>query len=259
MTATRARAMGDRVIGWLCLAGLGALVPSLFLTFAHSETAPGSSFRLADNAPWEQLFVGAVAGLAGLAAFFLLVPRRSAITGRFVVLGLCPVVVATGVAWAAVVASSEHSAGPGFVVYEVGTVCLALAACLAAGRLPDVRLVVPRSLAAAAPTLAALVIGVVTATALGVRATLTADLSETDELLSLAREAVLIVTALTLPVLSTLLVPRRHGAVLLASWATSLAADRLFEFLEPMNAPAALAIALTAALLLAGSLQLSRA
>lgn len=252
------------MIGWLCLAGLGALVASLFLTFAHREAARfgdihvnGSSFRLADNAPWEQLWVAAVAGLAGLAARVLLVPNRSAITGRAVVLGICPAVVATGLAWAAFVASPEHSARPGFVLYEVGSVCLAMAACLVARRLQDVRLVVPRSLPAAVPTIAALVIGIVTATALGVRAGLTADPSGTDDVLSMAREAVLITAAMTVPVLSTLLVPRRNGAVLLGAWATSLSADRLFEFLEPMNAPAALAAALAAALLLAYRLERS--
>lgn len=243
--------------GWLCLAGLGALVVSLFPTFAHRDAGRGSSFRLADNAPWEQLWVGAVAVLAGLAALCLLVPGRPANTGRVVVLGICPAVVATGLAWAAFIASSEHSARPGFVLYQVGTVCLAVAACLAARRLHDVRLVVPRTLSAGTPTIAALVIGIVTATALGVRAVLTANPSGADEVLSLAREAVLIATALTVPVLSTLLVPRRTGAVLLAAWATSLSADRLFEFLEPMNAPAALAAALAAALLLAYRLERS--
>lgn len=246
---TRVAATGDRVIGWLCLVGLGALVPGLFLTFA--DRADGSGFRLADNAPWEQLWVAAVTGLAGLAAVCLLVPGRSAVTGRFIVLGICPAVVATGLSWAAFVASPEHGARSGFVLYEVGSVCLVMAACLSAVRLQDIRLVVPRSLPAAAPTIAALVIGTVAATAIGVRAELTADPSGADEVLSLAREVVLLAAAVVIPVLATLLLPRRNGAVLLGAWATSLSADRAFEIIEPMNAPAALAAALAAALLLA--------
>lgn len=234
--------------GWLCLAGSGAIVVSLFVPFAYRERLDGSSFRLADNDPWEQIWIATVAGLACLAALFLLGPGRPAEIGRIVVIGMSPVVAATGLGWATVATSADSSVRPGFVLYELGSVCLLGAAALAAFRLQDVRVAVPRAQSAAGLTIVALVIGATAALALGVRA-------GTDDAWSLASSVVMIAGAIVVPVLSTLVMPRRMGAVLLGAWSVSMLADRLFEFLEPMNAPAALGTALAAALLLAAYLE----